>query len=89
MRKREPTGVLVGDLGTGGVALLADDEEQADLDLRRAKFFGGGDLGGDDALGVAGAAAVEEVGVLAAGAEEGRDGVHVGGEDDVRRDSLL
>ncbi len=77
---------LVGDDGAGGVALLADDEEQADLDAGVAQAISGGDLRGDDALGVAGAAAVEVLVVFAA-AEEGRHGVHVGGENDIGRDA--
>ncbi len=49
-------------------------------------MLGGGDLGGDDALGVAGAAAIEELVVFVVG-NVGRDGVHVGGEDDVGGDA--
>jgi hypothetical protein len=48
----------------------------------RTQGFGGGNLGGHDALGVAHAAPVEEV-VVFAQRDEGRDGVHVGGKDDV------
>jgi hypothetical protein len=63
--------VAVGDLRTGGVALLADDEEQAHLHARVAQALGRGDLRGDDAFGVAGAAAVEELVVLGAGKNGG------------------
>ena len=87
MMKREPFGRFVGDEGSGRVTLFAYDIEKGDALAGGAKFFGGSDLGGDDSLGVAGAAAVEEVGVFAAGAEEGRNGVHVGGEDEVGRDA--
>jgi hypothetical protein len=80
-------GILVGDGGSGGVTFFSDDEEEGDLEVGVAEFFCGGNLGGDDALGVAGAAAIEEVGVFAAGAKEGWDGVHVGGEDDVWGDA--
>ncbi len=52
---------FVGFDGTGGVALFTDDEEEADFDAGFAKMLGGGDLGGNDALGVAGAAAIEEL----------------------------
>ena len=54
----------VGDVGARGVALLADDEEQADLDAGVAQAIRCGDLRGDDALGVAGAAAVDVLVVL-------------------------
>jgi hypothetical protein len=77
----------VGEEGAGGVALFADDVEEGDALAGGDELFGGGDLGGDDSLGVAGAAAVEEVGVFAAGAEEGWDGVHVRGEDEVGGDA--
>ena len=86
MRKREPRGIFVCDLGSGGVALFADDEEEADLDAGFAQAVCRGYLGGDDSFGVAGAAAVE-VEVVFGTAEVGRNGVHVGGEDDVGRDA--
>ena len=76
-------GRIVGDLGSGGVALFAGDKEQAHGIPSARKRFGGGDLGGDDPLGVADAAAVEEVGVFAEG-EEGRNGIHMGGKNQVR-----
>lgn len=72
----------IGDLGAGGVALFAGDEEEADGQARGAEGLSGGYLGGDDALGIADAAAVEELGVFAKG-DVGGDGVHVGGEDKV------
>ena len=43
-------GRFVGDDGSGGVALFADEEEQADLDAGFAEAIGCGDLCGDDAL---------------------------------------
>ena len=64
MRKRRAAGILVGDNSAGGVAFLADDEEQTDLDAGVAKTLGGGDLGGYDSLGIAGTASVDEVVVL-------------------------
>ena len=44
---------------------------------------GGRDHGGDDALGIAGAAAPDEVAIFA-GRDERRDGIHVGGKYDNR-----
>lgn len=73
-------GVEVGYGGTGRVALFADDEKEADLDVGVAEAVGGGDLGGDDPFGIAGSAAVKEL-IVFAEAEEGRDGVHMGGEN--------
>ena len=65
--KAAALGIFVGEPRPGGVALLADDEEQADLSALVAQAHGGGDLRGDDALGVATAAAVDELVVFAAG----------------------
>ena len=85
MRKREPRGFSLATL-VFFTALLAYDEEEANLDAGFAEAVGGGYLGGDDAFGVAGAAAVE-VEVVFSGTEKWRHGVHVGGEDDVGRDA--
>ena len=74
--------MLVGEFSSGGVALFADDEEETGLHAEFAQAQGGGDLRGDDAFCVAGAAAVNELIVLAGG-DERRDGIDVGGEDDV------
>ena len=80
--KREPRGFCAGVVGAGAVALFADDEEQAEVALAGLEeSFGGEDHGGDDAFGVAGAAAPDEF-VILAGREEGRHGIHVGGERD-------
>ena len=79
-------GRLVGDDGSGGVAFLADEKEQTDLDACLAESVCGRYLRGDDALCVAGAAAVEEL-VVFARAEERRHGVHVGRKHDIRGDA--
>lgn len=72
--------VLVGDSRAQAVALLTHDEEKSNINSFAAETLRGGDLGGDDAFGVAGAAAVDASGVLGRW-DEGRDGVHVRGED--------
>ena len=66
-----------GGFGANAVALLADDKQQRKV-ARAAvqQRFGGGDHRGDDALGVARAAAVDMRGVFAGGKER-RDRVHV------------
>ncbi len=69
--------------GANAAALFSHNEKQREIACAsREKRFGGGDHGGDDALGVAGAAAVD-VGSIFARGEEGRNGVHVSGEGDV------
>ena len=73
----------VGDFRAGGVPLLADDEEQGNLHTLIAQALGRGNLRGDDALGVAGAASVDVVFVFAGG-DERRNGIGVCGEDHVR-----
>jgi hypothetical protein len=44
-------GGQVGNGGTGGVALLPDEEEQSDFDAGLAELVCSSDLRGDDALG--------------------------------------
>ncbi len=74
-----------GLVGAGAVALFADDEEQAEIPLAGIEQrLDGLDHGGDDALGIAGAAAPDGLAVFAEG-EEGRHGIDVGGERDVER----
>ena len=71
--------VIGADAGT----LFADDEEQAEIALAGLEQrFGGLDHASDDALDVAGAAAVNEFGILGRG-EEGRNGIEVSGQRDV------
>ncbi len=79
-------GVKIGGGGSGGVSLFADDKKQADFNVGFAELVCCGDLRGDDALGVAGAAAIK-IQVVFGAAEEGRDGVHVGGKDDIGGDA--
>src|SRR5260370_747829 len=79
-------GKLIRNLGSGGVAFFAYDEEQSDLNSGFTELIGCRYLSGDDSLCVAGAAAVKELVVLGA-AEVGGDRVHVGREDDVRGDA--
>ena len=54
--------LLVGDLRTLTVALLANEEEQPGMNALRLELFGSGDLGDDDALGVARTAAIDAIG---------------------------
>src|SRR3977135_381658 len=69
--------------GANAAALFADDEQKCEIARATGeKRFGGGDHGGDDALGVAGAAAVN-VGPIFARGEEGGNWVHVSREGDV------
>src|ERR1700739_2711915 len=69
--------------GTDAAALFADDEQKCEIASAACeKQFSGGDHGGDDAFGVAGAAAVDVRSVFARG-EKGRNGVHVSGEGNV------
>jgi hypothetical protein len=77
---------FVGNLSAGRVALFTDDEEESDGDSLLSQLLGGGDLRGDDAFGVAGAAAVEVGCVLATRTEEGWDSVHVRRQDYFGRD---
>ncbi len=72
----------VGNLRASGIALLTRDEEQSDLRARIAQTLHCADLRGDDALGVAGASAVDVVGVLGA-CDEGRHRIEVSRKDDV------
>ena len=76
--------VLVRGLGAVAATLLADDEQHADAALARsAEPLGRMNLRGQDALGVAGAAAVQ-AGALDPAREEGGNAVEVRGEDDRR-----
>jgi hypothetical protein len=62
------------------VAFFTNHEEQAEVPYSIAEqAFGGNDHTGDDAFGVAGAAAPDEFVVFARG-DEGRDRIHVGGK---------
>jgi len=82
-KEARATGRRGGGHGTDAAALFTDDEEEREIACATSeKRFGGGDHGGDDPLGVAGAAAVDVRRVFAGG-EERRNGVHVGGESDV------
>src|SRR5258708_38990532 len=72
-----------GGHGANAAALFADDKEKCEITRATGeKRFSGGDHGGDDALGVAGAAA-GNVGPIFARGEEGGNGVHVSREGDV------
>ena len=53
-------GRQVGRLGAGRVALFAGDKQQPNPESRRAQRLGGGDLGGDDSLGVGDPAPIHE-----------------------------
>jgi len=57
----------VGNAGAGRIALLTAHNQNANAETGCAQSFGGGYLGGDDALGVGNSAAVEEVGVFTEG----------------------
>ena len=72
----------VGGLRAGRVALLAAHKQQPDPESRRAQRLGGGNLGGQNALGVANAAAVKKILVLAEG-NVGRHSVHVRGKNQI------
>ena len=75
---------LGGGVGAGAVALLADDEQQAEVAHARASSASAAlIMDGDDALGVAGAASPDVLVVLARG-EERRHGIDVSGERDSR-----
>ena len=76
-------GIVVGDLGSSGVTLFSRDEEKTDAEAFGAEDLGGCYLGGGDAFGVTDAAAVEVFFVFTVG-DVRRDGVDVGGEDEIR-----
>src|SRR5262245_61432958 len=74
-----------GMVGAGRVALFADYEEQAEVAVAGfEQRLGGLDHGGDDALGVASAAA-PDVSVVFTRGDEWRHRVHVGGEGNDQR----
>ena len=75
-------GRKVGRYGAGGVALLAANKQQSNPKSHGTKCFGGRNLGGEDALGVADAAAVHKLRILAE-RNVGRNGVHVRGKDQI------
>ncbi len=76
--------LLVGDARAVAAALLADDEEQPDACLAStAQPIGRRDLGRENALRVARAAAEQQPALLAA-RKERRHAVEVRGEDDLR-----
>src|SRR5258708_2052830 len=73
-----------GSKGASAVALFADNEKQSEI--AAAVFeepLGGGDHGGDDALGIAGSASPDALVIFARGEEWG-NGVHVSRQGDVR-----
>ena len=71
-------------IGSRAVAFFSDHEEEADVaDAVFEEIFRGEQHAGDDAFGIAGAAS-PDVFIVFAGRDEGRDGVHVGGEGDDR-----
>lgn len=75
-------GAAVGGEGAGAIALFARDEEQTEIAATAGEQgFGGKDLGGDNAFGVAGTAAMD-VGIVFAAGNEGRNGVEMGAEHD-------
>ena len=74
--------IFVGDLRAQAVALFARNKQQADVDLFVAQALGGGDLGGDDALGVARSAAINSRGVFGR-RNEWRNRIQMRGENDV------
>ena len=84
-RNRDPGATLLAATRAVAAPLFADDEQQADPPFAGgAEPFGGRDLRRENALGVAGAAAVQPA--VAHGArEKRRDAVEVRGEDDRRR----
>src|SRR5262249_28965215 len=74
-----------GGFRADAAALFADDEEQREIaHAGGGKIFGGADHGGDNAFGIARAAAVD-VRFVFAGGKEGRDGVQMRGQ---RNDGL-
>lgn len=71
-----------GSDGAGAIAFLANDKKKSEVaGALGEQSFGGMNHGGDDAFGVATAAAVD-VGVVLEGREIWRDGIHVGGKSD-------
>jgi len=83
MRKTRAAGGSSSGDGADAAALFTDDEQEREIaGASGEKRFGGGDHGGDDAFGVAGATAVD-VGLVFARGEERWNRVHVGGEGDV------
>jgi len=75
--------VIIRNFRPEAIAFFSDYEKKSNVNAFALQAFGGGDLRGDDALGVARSAAIDAGGILR-GRNEGRDGVHVGGEDDHR-----
>ncbi len=73
----------VGNLGPGRVALLATDKQHANSVSHYPQKFGGGQLRGQNAFGVAYPAAIQKVFVLAE-LNVGRHGVHVRGKHHIR-----
>src|SRR5205085_10129856 len=71
---------FVSRFGALTIALLADEKQQADGRAVFSQALGSGNLRGDDALGIAGAASVDVV-LIFGGAEPGRDDIHVSGEN--------
>ena len=60
------------------------DKQQPNPKSHGPQSLGGGHLGGEDALGVADAAAVQKLLILAEG-NVGRNGIHVRGKDQIGR----
>src|SRR5262249_57792601 len=76
--------ILIGRLGAKAVAFLAHQEQHADGYALLAKTLAGGDLGGDDSFRVACTPTIDVLAVFRRG-DEGRNGIHVSGEDQVGR----
>src|SRR5271166_166492 len=76
--------ISVGYLRARRVTLLADNKEQSSLHAPLAQSLGRSNLRGDDALGVARAASVDEL-IILARRNERRNCIGVRGEDDIRR----
>ena len=75
--------LLVRNLSTLTVALLAHQKQQANVNALGLQLLGGCDLSHDDALGVAGAAAVDAI-CRFRRRNERRDRIHVGGQRKLR-----
>ena len=81
IRNLQPIALFIGDFRAQAVALFAHQEQQADVNSFCAQALGGRYLRSDDAFGIARAAAVNAV-LIFRGRNEGRHGIHVGGEND-------
>ena len=75
--------VIICNFRSEAIALFSDYEEKSNVNSFALQAFCGCDLRGDDALGVTRSPAIDAGGIFR-GRNEGRNCVHVGGEDDRR-----